>query len=718
MTRARVAYLVRRSRAVTVLFVLLFATLVQTVARAGEPVQHDGLQLSAVPIFGEQISSGSGFTELVVAVDNANAEPFEGEVFLESVPYSHLLVQAPPARLARAPLRLAPGGAVRLRIPFRPTMVGYGTMSVRVESERGDRSVETNVATTIGAAAVIVEIAESSRLRGALNDWPLEEPCTATMRFQRELPIQVTTAQTDPRTGDFLLPDRGAYDPATLVLVRSEVLGRLTEAQRASLFSWVHGGGTLAVVPTRPEDLRGGPLEALVGGPIVQTDAPVALLTYTALERVDPLEAPPSPDARDDDGLHDPFGGKGTQTRTTGVGPTDSVRRELRGFEGGRLAESPYGAAASYGLGRVHLLAFDPSRASVIEDGWTRGRLVALVEDALARRIEIVTHSSTFGGEGYALVAAGRLVDPNVGSRAGLAVAATVLVLYSVVVCLLLLRRSRPRGGTPLRGLIGVPLASAAAFVLVVAVGVVSKGVSGKARRLAIAEAISGDGTTSVRMLRGFFTRGFRELRPTATTDSGLLGVPALGNDRAHGTLEVGRDTLALSDLPFRPWETVLVHESGGMRLGDGVVVSRANGSGAVVVQNRSGRTLRDLVVWEPGRGLVYLPELADGATARSSDGTIMRPAKERNETHCAGTRNVHALEGALFSTELPADTGRKLAEAWGAVELALGMLDWMPDGRAAVLATVEGGTGAAEDSGLRVERDTLLLRVLEEAPR
>ena len=80
-------------------------------------------------------------------------------------------------------------------------------------------------------------------------------------------PLTVGSPAVDPTTGDAVLPERAAgYAAATVVVVPSERLARLQGAELDALVGWVLAGGTLAVFPTRPEDLRAGTLTTLVGG--------------------------------------------------------------------------------------------------------------------------------------------------------------------------------------------------------------------------------------------------------------------------------------------------------------------------------------------------------------------------------------------------------------------------------------------------------------------
>jgi hypothetical protein len=54
------------------------------------------------------------------------------------------------------------------------------------------------------------------------------------------------------------------------------------------------------------------------------------------------------------------------------------------------------------------------------------------------------------------------------------------------------------------------------------------------------------------------------------------------------------------------------------------------------------------------------------------------------------------------------------LGEAWAAMEEAAGdAVDWFPEGVPVLLAQIDGGEGRASDSGLRIESDRLLVRIV-----
>ena len=78
---------------------------------------------------------------------------------------------------------------------------------------------------------------------------------------------------------DPVLPEQAAgWAPVTVVLTRSADLAKVQGAALEALGSWVLAGGALAVVITRPEDLRMPALTAMLGGEPKQGSAGETLL--------------------------------------------------------------------------------------------------------------------------------------------------------------------------------------------------------------------------------------------------------------------------------------------------------------------------------------------------------------------------------------------------------------------------------------------------------
>src|SRR5204862_3194331 len=103
--------------------------------------------------------------------------------------------------------------------------------------------------------------------------------------------------------------------------------------------------------------------------------------------------------------------------------PSDPVAKTLTGYAGGNLHGSLYGASAAYGLGEVHLLAFDPTRKPGVDDPWVLTRIVDLARRAFDRRSSVVLPPGREDA-GADLTPVRKYLDPNEGARWAIGVAA------------------------------------------------------------------------------------------------------------------------------------------------------------------------------------------------------------------------------------------------------------------------------------------------------
>ncbi|MFS8071350.1 MAG: hypothetical protein ACMG6S_33690, partial [Byssovorax sp.] len=83
------------------------------------------------------------------------------------------------------------------------------------------------------------------------------------------------------------------------------------------------------------------------------------------------------------------------------------------------------------------------------------------------------------------------------------------------------------------------------------------------------------------------------------------------------------------------------------------------------------------------------------------------------NTTSRAGSIELHTLAASALRSGMEGDAPG-LGEAWTAIEEAAGYaVDWFPDGVPVLLGQLDGGEGRTFDSGLRIESDRLLVRVV-----
>jgi hypothetical protein len=430
----------RAPRCLAASVLAMLAALSATVTvRAAPPATPPEITVEAFPIFGAGPSIAGGWNEMVVRVQNNGDKPARGRVEI-----SQQYGRDGNAFRATAPFSAGARASVHVRVPAEVPV--SGDLVAEVFGEDGLSLSQIRVSASTSAGIMLLDVSDASRLRGAVNEVPVT-PLYAASAARGSSPAPLLTVGSprfDPATGDPMLPDRAAlYNSADAVVMRSDTLARLTGAELDALSGWVLAGGTLAVAVARPEDLRHPTLVAFAGGPIVQQGADAAtlatlLLPSRAAAKGSTEKAVPS--ARE---------------------PSGDVAETLAGYTGGNLHGSLYGSSAAYGLGEVHLLAFDPTRKPAVDDPWATSRMVDLARRAFDRRSTQVFRpgAETVSGA-YDKIR--RQLDPNESSRWAIAAAALLLCVYSVVAGPINFTLAG-RAGRPLRALRWLPVISAIA---------------------------------------------------------------------------------------------------------------------------------------------------------------------------------------------------------------------------------------------------------------
>jgi len=686
------------------------------------------VSLAAAPVFGTEAACGEGWMELVARVDNPGALPAKGTVEVQSA-YGGYYASYESRFVSRVPFNVGPHAAAVLHVPVRGQALA-STASVTARAGDGTKLAETTVSMGTSAAPLLVDVDDPSRLSVVMRGWPLStawRPVSSSIGATTALTVGAPA--TDPTTGDPVLPERAAgYAAATVVVIPSDRLARLQGSELDALVGWVLDGGTLAVFPTRPEDLRAGILTTLVGAAVTATPPPPIMMTLPGAVRSGsapsfggPFPSPPMPFAPPT--IPPPSTGATpigwyVPARTTpfgplaGTGPTTALRPKLSGYSGGNLRPTEYGATASYGLGQVHVLGFNPTSSPALEDPWMHGRMLDMVGDAWERHA-LLAFPQGEGGRSSNVYEVRRALDPNENFRPALGIAAILLVLYSILAGPLVFMRSYRRG-RPLDPLVWVPVASAGCFALIVVIGLAGKGWSGRARHLALVEAGAGMSRGAVHRFRGFFASQTRAMRVRASEPGSVLDlVAADSRDQGDPVLRLDKDGTSLENLTSLPWQTVVVSEDGFTELGGGVAV-REQADGSVVVANHTGHRLKNVVVWAPKADASWFANVDPGETVLSTSGrTVFVPSSRSTGT--AGTRTVHEIDASRFQTLL-GHAGEEMTVRWSAMSSASGSsTDWWPDDVPVVIGEIEGGEGVKTDATLRVESDTMLFRVVGE---
>lgn len=690
----------RRSRAL--ITALTFAALLTSAGAASAQT----LKLDVRPGFGAEGVSSEGWSTLYVQLENGAKGPLKGVVRVSpEMGYRSGIV---PSR-SEAPFSLAPGAPAVVALPVQ----GGGALSIEVSAldAQGATLATSNVRASMRAEPLLVDAHQPSRLIGPLRG--VKVPVHYSPGYGRTAPkpsLQVVSPWVDPRTGEAAWPSRAAeYGDVTAMLMPSDLLTRLGGAELEALGGFVQGGGTLAVTIKRPEDLRSAALKAFFGGELRRAGAAEHLRSSPASKiDTDQVSSPPTGGDDEDEPPKPGSSPKSAKREAAMIFPSEALRAAFAGYEGGNASASEFGASAPYGLGEVHLLAFDPSEPTMAVEPWVQSRMLELVRHANDRRASLFVGRNAGIVERFEVGEVRKQLDPNEGSRWAVLVAAFLLVAYATLAGPVNFALAS-RAGRPLRALRLVAISSAIAFGAIVLLGTIAKGVRGRSQRLSLVEASGGMGRGVVRRYRGFFTPRAKALRVEASDAGSLVSMAGEANDRA--TLRVERSGVALENVLTLPWQTVVVREEGPFDLRGGLTLARAEG-GDLRITNRLGHDLVGVIASVPGRGRYLLPALGDGKSALASEG---RPLSAHTpSTTPAGAMSLRDHGFAIIRDDLD-KTVPGLSAAWQALASTAREkpLDWWPDAVPVVIGQLVGGEGALTDSGLRVGSDRCLVRVL-----
>jgi hypothetical protein len=591
----------------------------------------------------------------------------------------------------RAPFAVAPGEQLLVELYSHD---GFGrALEVVLRDENGAVTTHTPVPSLRGESPLLVDLGRTARLEAALHGERV-----AARRFARAytptagLELTVTHPATDPRSGDLQLPDRAlGYSSATVVLVSSDVLAALPEGKAAALLDWVYAGGSLAVTVDAESTLANPRLLSLFGGR-TSLEPAKELAERLDFEMPDPEDNSPA----------------SASYSTHAAAPADAVAAKLVRAKGGKLAPTRYGTGRELGLGAVHALAFDPTAPAFVDDQWVRRSVVDLVREAWDRRA-LIAIAGDAAFDDVRTDATRKLLDPNEGSRWSIWFSALVLVVYALLAGPLSFRRASRRG-TPLRAFVELPIWSFGAATLIVLVGAFAKGGRSRARRLSVIECGAGARRAAIVRFRALFASSADSLRVSATDPSSLLDVA--GSSRVARAVLLGHETAELVDLHGRPWETVLVREDGMLDLKGSV---RFVGDGKdLAVQNDLPRDLVAVVAGSPEGDIRYFSRIHKGERVPMDRGKPLTiPPSVVPAPLASGLPTHHRLDSYRFAALADADVEGTSA-AWSAIEDGeRDGTDFWPEDRPVLVGEIEGGDGESRDSGLSLDYDRVLLRVL-----
>ena len=567
------------------------------------------LKLAALPVLGANSPSVDGWGEVYVRLENNGALPLNGYVELRS----SLVSRVAQRTLSRAPFSIAARGRVNLLLPSHGLSLGGGQAKVVAVDAYGESLAEDVLPPLRTLDPLLFDLHTPSRLGAGLNTQPVPIRRRGGGYAYGGSTLSVTTPQTNVTTGELVLPDLAAgYASATLVLASGRIISSLPLPAVDALFSWVLAGGALALVVDRPEDVHSAWLEALAGGR-VQSCAAERKLSLVGLFAVPVDNA-----------------GKGSFGAAPRVSfeaakPSAELAATFFGLSGANLRVSRWGESASYGLGEVHFLAFNPNTELGANDRWLRLEMIDLVRHAWERGSVVALPHGQVSLNDVRLDKVRRVLDPNEGTRWTVVVSTLLLLLYAALAGPLNFYLAQ-RAGRPLRALLYLPIWAGLALTSIVVLGILGKGVSGRARHLTLIEAGAGMARGSITRFRGLYGSRADDVTVRAARGSVLdvVGEP----DDINRDLLVDRDGLRLERLREKPWQVQVVREDGFASLGAGVSLVRAE-NGELTIKNRCARDLLGVIVKAPGQELSYFPKLSDGQTVSLRPWLFLPPDRE-----------------------------------------------------------------------------------------
>ncbi len=659
------------------------------VALAAPATANAALALDVQPLLGTGTPASDGWMSTYVHLSNDSSQVVRGTLMVHAELSWSRPSASGPRNTTEVPFSVAARSQVTIEVPVHGFPGTPPALRVIALSPEGDSLAEAKSAELRPPDPLVFDLSSPSHVAPALRQLAVALTKTRWGGVSSPL-IAVSSARVEARTGEPIVPKLASgYASATLVLATGQQLAVLSDEARAALSDWLLAGGALALALDRPEDLRAPYVQAWVGGPAYEAAAPDALraeATFTV-----PIE-PGGPRA------------PGPTLAEQRLAPSPESRAQLRGFQGGNLRASPWGATASYGLGELHLLAFRPNAEPFVSDPWTHYKLADLTRHAWDRGSSIALPFAGMTLDESRLRLVRRELDPNQGTRWTIVVSALLLLAYAGLAGPLNFYLAR-RAGKPLRALAQLPLWSALALALVVLLGVLGRGVEGRARRLTLIEAGAGMSRAVATRFRGLYASSAQEHVVMASERGNVLDVAG----EAEGTgrhLVVDRDGTRLTQLRGRPWEVVVVREDGFMNLGGGVTLLPAP-DGTLMVRNRLGRDLLGVVLRPNGsRDARFFLRIKDGESVAESSGQPLSLTP-------SGSFGRSALNLDMVRDRL--DGGVKgLTAAWEAIEAATTRtIDFWPADVPVLLGQLDGGEGKLVDSGLEIESDRALIRVV-----
>ena len=255
---------------------LLAASLFWPERSAHAQLSSSAIEVAAFPILGPGTPVVDGWFSCVVQVTNNGDAAASGTVELVN---ERAWVRDNRHTVTQAPFSVPARGKVSLELPTRGFHGVPPSLMVRALDEGGTPIREHNLPDLHPLEPLLFDLDVPSRSRRhfAASLLPHRRPrtCATGLRnwssaIRRSIP-----------SGHPILPGLPRVTRAWRSCFRAATRWPNRRSELEALGNWVLAGGALAVVVTRPEDLRGGFLKTLVGSEIAKGAPPTALTAPT-----------------------------------------------------------------------------------------------------------------------------------------------------------------------------------------------------------------------------------------------------------------------------------------------------------------------------------------------------------------------------------------------------------------------------------------------------
>jgi hypothetical protein len=662
------------------------------------PSENDALQIW--PALGEAAGSSPGWTSYRILFTNRTPRELGLKLFLVPMapPASNVWAEQSRNSHSLSSVSLPPGG----QHPVELFAVGPqgGRVGVLAFDAAGQLLAHSRAFAGDSGSPLLFEVTASGAATRLLHGQRLPEdlfeavggrlPNLLAPLNAAPLTVRAHSAAVEPATGQPRLPARAAgYAAATLALFETQHLLSLQPAEQSALANWVLSGGVLALVVNRREDLQAAGLAHWLGGEA--ESKPGSDLMFDPL----PLRVVPLGQRR---------GAPAGKIETVQL--SVELQRSLASYAGGNLQPSPWGAGASFGLGEVQLLGFDPGSDPWQAEQWTQLKLLELLAHAWDRRRGVVLPHAQQEPKDVRNYGVRQYLRQGYFQHWTLLASACVLVTFAGLAGPLNFTWAR-RQNRPLQAYRRLSALALTALALILGIGAAARARGKQATHLTLWEAAAGMSRASATRFRALHTASLEGLHVRALSAGAVLSVANAG-ESVSAQLAFDADGPVLTELHARPWQTLLVREDGFAGLGQGVSLT-ADNLGQLQICNRLGKDLSAVVIRDVSGRLAFFENIADGERVAFEAGRAAAQA----EPYDALRLSAGALSLSSFEHWLD-DVVPGAAQAWDAIdELSASDVEWWPSGVPALLAQVNGGEGQLTDSGLPLTQDRVLLRVV-----